>query len=139
MHSSRMPTVRCSGLHALGRGGCIPACTGQGVCVSQHALGRECVSQHALGRGLCIPACTGQGFVCRGCVCPWGCLPRGMCLQGGVCPGGCLPRGCVSQHALGRGSAWGVCPGGCMLGVSAWGCVSAQGVPDTPSPCEQND
>ena len=66
-HSSRMRTVRCSGCRG---GGGIPACTGQGGCVSQHAL----------GRGMCIPACTGQERV-SAC----GCLPRG------VCPGGCLP------------------------------------------------
>ena len=63
---------------------CIPACTGQGVCVSQHALGRGVVFQHALGRGMsawgvCIPACTGQGCVCLR-VSAWGCLPQGVCL-----------------------------------------------------------
>ena len=89
MHSSRMRTVRCSshlGGVCLGDV-CIPACTGQGVCVSQHALGRGvcvypsmhwaggvCVSQHALGRG-CV--CVSQHALGRGCV-------------------------CVSQHALGQ-------------------------------------
>ena len=59
---------------------CIPACTGQGVGVSQHALGSEgvCVSQHALGRG---DMCVSQHALDR-----WGCLPQGMCLsKGSVC------------------------------------------------------
>ena len=38
--------------NSVHRGGCIPTCTGWGVCVSQHALGRRGVSQHALGRGV---------------------------------------------------------------------------------------
>ena len=41
-------------------GGCISACTGQGVCIP------GCT-------GGCIPGCTGQGGICPG---------------GGVCPGG---------------------------------------------------
>ena len=72
MHSSRMRTVRCSS--HLGGGVClgdvcIPACTGQGVYVSQHALGRGCVcvSQHALGKG-CV--CVSQHALGRGCVYP---------------------------------------------------------------------
>ena len=78
--------------------GCIPACTGQGVCVSQHALGRGC-----------IPAYTGQRGVCPGG--SRGCLPTclvgvylGVSGQGGVCLGGVCP-GCVSsqegRHPLG--------------------------------------
>ena len=53
---------------------CIPACTGQGGCVSQHALGREvcipacteqgvCVLGMYWAGGMCIPACTGQAGV----------------------------------------------------------------------------
>ena len=53
MHSSRMRTVRSSGRRSEGR---IPACPGQGGCVS---------SMHwAAG------------------VCPGGCLPRGLSAQG---------------------------------------------------------
>ena len=56
---------------------CIPAYTGQGVCTSQHAL----------GRGVCIPACTGQGGVCLG---------GGWRLPGGaVCPGGCTIKAII--------------------------------------------
>ena len=51
-HSSRMHTVLLQ--WPLG-GGCIPACTGQGVRVSQHALRRGC-----------IPACTERGCLSRG-------------------------------------------------------------------------
>ena len=67
--------------HALGRGVCILACTGQG--------GRRCVSQHALGRGVSagLPGsgvCPVGGVVSAqwGCsVCPGrGCLPMGVCL-----------------------------------------------------------
>ena len=87
MHSSRMRFVRSSNkvypsMHwAL----CIPACTGQGVCVSQHG---------------CLP---GGGCLYGGCL-PRGCLPGGgVCLEGvsaqGVSAWGCL-LGDVSQHAL---------------------------------------
>ena len=69
MHSSGMRTVRCSGRY-------IPACTGQGVCISQHAL----------DRGVCIPACTRQGLSAQGGVCP-GVSARRRCL-----PGMCLPH-----------------------------------------------
>ena len=79
MHSSRMRTIRCS--DRRGGGACIPACTGQ----------EGCVSQHALDGGVCIPACIGKGGVC-----PGGCVCRGVvCLGvsawdvclGGVCTG----------------------------------------------------
>ena len=45
MHSSRMRAARLLTVsqHALGGGVCIPACIGQGRCVSQHALGRGCL------------------------------------------------------------------------------------------------
>ena len=58
IHSSGMRIARLltASQHALGGGGCIPACTGQGVCVSQYALGRR------------------------------RCLPGGVCPGGGVCP-----------------------------------------------------
>ena len=49
-------------LSTVGRGVCIPACTGQGVCVSQYALGRGVSAQEG------------------------GCVPRT-----GVCPGGIHP------------------------------------------------
>ena len=78
MHSSGMRTacLLTVSQHALFKG------------VSQHALGRVCVSQHALGKGVCA-----RGCLPRGCL-PRGCLPGG-CLPGGVCPRGCLPRGCL--------------------------------------------
>ena len=63
--------------YALGRGLCIPACTGQGggLYPSMHwEVGW--VSQHALGRGV-YPSMHLEG----------GCLPKG-CLPGG----GCLPN-----------------------------------------------
>ena len=43
-----------------GEGVCIPATTGQGVCVSQHALGREC-GRHPLDRHLPLDGhCSGR-------------------------------------------------------------------------------
>ena len=45
--------------HALGRGVCIPVCTGQGG---------VCVCQHALGMGVSLP---------RECLPEWGCLSVG--------------------------------------------------------------
>ena len=53
MHSSRMRTVRCSG-RLWGGGQVIPACTGQEVCVSQHAMGRGVSAQEG---GVCQSAC----------------------------------------------------------------------------------
>ena len=103
MHFSRMRTVRCSG---HGGRACIPACNGQGVCVSQHALGRVCV---------CIPACTGQGGVCLGVCLPRECLPRGVSALGGP-----------AQGVLALG---GVCSGG-VCG----GCLPRRGVCHTPHP-----
>ena len=71
------PLVDCiPACTVCGGGGCIPACTGQGVCVypSMHWAGRV----------------SGWGGVCPGGgVCPKGCLP------GGVSAGGCghpLPK-----------------------------------------------
>ena len=101
MHSSIMRVSQ----HALGRGVCIPACTGQWG-----------VSQHALDRG-CLP---------RGSVCPGGVsAQRGVCLEGwGVCLGvsvqgeggwGCLLRGCLPRGV----SAWGEGMGVFAQGVSA--------------------
>ena len=51
-------------------GVCIPARNGQGVCVSQHAMGQ---------RGLYASGSRGGGA----CLWVWGCLPFG--------PGGCIP------------------------------------------------
>ena len=69
MHSSGMCTACLLAIsqHALHRGGvCITVCTGQGGCVSQHALGRGVYpSMHWVGR--CLPG---------------GCLP--------LVPGGCI-------------------------------------------------
>ena len=49
--------------------------------VSQHALGRVCVSQHALGRGSAYPSMHWAGGVCPG---------RGVSVQDGVSAlGGC--------------------------------------------------
>ena len=80
IHSGRMRTVRSS-IHVYPsmhwKGGCIPACTGQGVYLSMH-WGEGCVSQHALGGG---GVSAGRCLPRRGCVCP-----------GEVClPGGCIP------------------------------------------------
>ena len=125
MHSSRMHTVHCSGHWVAG--------------VSQHTLGRRCVSQHALGRGVypnlhwaggvCIPPCTGQGVHHKDAL-GRGCVPSMHWV--GVYHTDALAGGCVSQHALGMGmstqgvSAWGCLKGGvCPGGVDAWG-VSAQ-------------
>ena len=78
--------------------------------ISQHALGRGCVSQHALCSWVypsmhwvgCIPECTGHG----GCL-PEGVCPGGMSAQGSVCLGGfCLGDFCPGGVCLG-----GVCPG----------------------------
>ena len=73
MHYSRIRTVRCRGRwgggvsqHALGRGVCIPACTGQGG-VSQYALGGGCLPRGVSDRGV-----SAQG----------GCLPRGGVAEG---------------------------------------------------------
>ena len=69
MHSSVMRTARLLTVskHALGWGGCIPACTGQGgVCMG----------------GVCPGGGSAQG------VSAWGVSARG-----GVLPRGCLPRG----------------------------------------------
>ena len=64
MHSSRMRTAHLLILsHSIH----------QGMCVSQHALGRRCVSQHALGRGCVSQHALGIGGVC----------PRGSARGGG--------------------------------------------------------
>ena len=97
MHSSRVPTVPSSGCRE--GGGCITACTGQGIVYpSMHWTG-GCASQHALGRG-CLP-----GSVYPEGVCPWGCLPgwvsvQGVSTQRGVSAQGCLPGG-LPQCILG--------------------------------------
>ena len=54
----------CVSQHALGRGVCIPACTGQGG-VSQHALGRDIKYEILKDKVLNPP-----GDVCPGDVCP---------------------------------------------------------------------
>ena len=77
MLSSRMRTVLGSGCrgggvsqHALCRGVCIPACTGQGVSAQGGVYlrgclpggvcpGSVCVSQHALSRGVSAPVHAG--------------------------------------------------------------------------------
>ena len=68
--------------------------------VSQHELGRVCVSQHALGMGV-----SAWGVVCPGGVCPGGYLPWGWCLP----KGGCLPMGVSAQGVSAQGN---ICPGG---------------------------
>ena len=75
MHSSREGVSQ----HALDRGVCFPACTGQGV--STQGVSAQGVSAHwgCLPQWVCLP---------RRCL-PRGCLPRGVCpgvsAQGGVC------------------------------------------------------
>ena len=122
----RTPCLLTISQHALCRGMYIPACTGQGVCVSQHAMGRGGVWQGCLAEG-CLPVGVCPGGCLFGGVCPGGCLPRGVSAQGV-----CLPRGGVSAQGV---SAQGcVCPGVARHPPVG---VSAQGLPDTP--CEQND
>ena len=72
MYSSGMRTARLLTVsqHALGRGVCIPACTGQGG-----------VSQHALARGGVYPSIY----------CPAGVSVLGVSVQ----EGWCLPAGVV--------------------------------------------
>ena len=76
---------------------CIPACTRQGVCVSQHVLGRGVSAQGVSARGL---------GVCLGGVCPQECLPggclptKGVYLEGGVCPHGSVCPGEVSAQGV---------------------------------------
>ena len=99
----------CVSQHALGRGCMYPSMHGQGVCVSQHALGRECVypSMHWAGG-------VSQHALHRGCVYPTMHWARGVCIPA------CTGWGGVSQHALDRGclprgvfaQGEGVCPGG---------------------------
>ena len=75
MHSSRMHTARLLTVsqHALGRVGCIPACTGQGVS-----------AQGCLPGGMSTWGLSAQGkYVCPGSVC----LGAGVTAQG-VCSGG---------------------------------------------------
>ena len=66
--------------HALCRGVCIPACTGEGVHVSHHAL----------GRGMSAWGVSVQGGVYLG-VSAQGICPGGVC-QGGICQ--TLPSPC---------------------------------------------
>ena len=54
-------------------GGCIPACKGWGMCVSQHTIGQG---------GVCLGVCLVRGVSGQGCVWP------GMSAQEGVCQGG---------------------------------------------------
>ena len=68
-------TVRCSGC----RWGDIPACTGQvGVCIPVCTVQGVCVSQHALGMKVVCPGeVSAQGLSARG-----GVSARGVCLRG---------------------------------------------------------
>ena len=71
--------------HALGRGVCIPACTGWGC------LPGLCLPWGGLPRVVSALGVSAQG----GGVCPGrGCLPRGIYPGRGCLPGGCLPE-CV--------------------------------------------
>ena len=85
----------CVSQHALGREGdvcasqytlgvCIPACTGQGRCLSWGVDGQ-------------MEGVSAQGVSARGGVCPGGCLPGG-CLPGRVWQ--TPPCGHNSRHAL---------------------------------------
>ena len=89
MHSSWMRTVCCS--DCRGCGGMYPSMHWTGVYVSQHALGRGCVSQHAMGfspGGVCPGTVSAWGMSAEGCVTRgWVGLPGGVFL-GGVWPGG---------------------------------------------------
>ena len=79
-------------------GGCIPACTGQGVSV----------------QGVSIQGCLLRGVSVWG-VCPGGVSAQEGCLpRRGVCPGGVSAQGCLLGGICLRVSAW---------GVSAWGGV----------------
>ena len=69
----------CVSQNTLGRGGCIPACTGQGV-FAQRDVWRGC-----LPRGLCHGVCIVRGCllrgVCPGVVCPSACWDTSPCEQ----------------------------------------------------------
>ena len=136
MHSSRKCTIRYSDHREEG---CIPTCTGQGVCIpagigwgrlvciptctgqggvypSRHWMGADGVYPSMHWAGGCVPACTGQGVsalgdVCpgvsaSGCVCPGECLPRAVSAQGGFFLRGCQVGGCLH---MGVSTLGGVC------------------------------
>ena len=108
----------------------IPACTGH--CVSQHALGRGvyhsmhwaggCITA-CTGQGVCIPACSGWGVSAQGGVCP-----RGVCLEGCLPRGSTWWGVCLAGVSAQEVSAWGVCPGVCPGVCLGEGDVCPRGV-----------
>ena len=110
MHSSRMRTVRCSGLRGRGvypsmhwADGFLPR---ECVYPSMHWVGVGCPSMHWVGVSQhALPGGVSQHALGRGGVCPGGIVStQGVCLSRGVCPGGggCLPRGlsAIPPHPL---------------------------------------